>query len=108
MVGGGTSDASGQIPQARIAGGNAANNHIRRAECEYKIVKGESHQTRFYRLLQGKFKFRRLGTKKCNDAALQVYFYFWEETPPGRAWCPSLNFSPRTPNVSVHHGRKWI
>ena len=40
----------------------------------------------FSGLLQGKVTFTLLGNLKCNSAALQVYYYTWEETnPPGRA-----------------------
>jgi len=40
----------------------------------------------FTGLLQGKVTFQFLGSMKCNSAALQTYYYTWEETnPPGRA-----------------------
>ena len=42
--------------------------------------------------LQGKITLSLLGTIKCNDEGLQVFYYTWEETnPPGRA----IHFSQR-------------
>ena len=46
----------------------------------------------FTGLLQGKVTLTLLGNMKCTSAALQVYYYTWEETnPPGRA----IHFSQR-------------